>query len=1026
MSFPITLEERLRARKIIPFVGAGVSKEIVDQETNKHLFPGWKELLTQSAERLDQEKKGPYANIVRSCLELDPPDYLEAARRAREGLGSVWFDFLNDQLNPKRERVKEESLKLAQSVWGLGSRLIITTNYDRVLQWAYLQQGNFDIWDIEAQAEQAALLRDGPRHSTIWHLHGHIGNAAKLILTPDGYSRLYPVAGEAENQYRAALETLRYLMASYSFLFIGFSLDDARFGLQLKGIHEIFSGGIGPHYVLAHRQERERISALGLPVEIITYSDFGEPLITLLEDLGRIAAEKETPTSNKVEDELPTPAIASYDPRKPVFYVPYRAKGNQVIGREDALQAVRQQLTQGHRTNIGQTASFLGLGGLGKTQLAVEYAYRYRDEYPNGVIWLTADQDIDAQLTDLAERAQWAAPQSEHKYKLEIARQRLRTVSDCLIIFDNLEKIEAIQDYLPEPQVEPHILVTSRTEQPGFTPVPIDPLDKDLSLKLLLQEAGKEPTAIEDWKAAGYISEALGGLPLALELAGAYLRHRPVSWQQYRDLLSQNLKAALPGKFLSGSFTQHEKDIYSTLKVNEVVFTEEPRLREILDLLTWSGSSPMGLSLMCALLDIQNSIELTNSIGLGTALRLLQKSPDSESYAIHRLVAEVRREDIPLREREDYVKQICERVGDWFQGKRDDFANLHQFEAEIDHLRAWQTHAAVYSPEHACRLTWLQAYPPYHRGRYQEAKHWVERALNFFDDEHGNNLGLKAHLLSDIGYTYSGLGDHKRGLEYKEKALAIRLELFGERHSDTATSLDNIGTEYSDLGDHKRALEYEEKALAIRIELLDERHPDIARSLNNIGAEYSYLGDHKRALEYGEKALAIRLELFGERHPNTAESFSNIGAEYSYLGDHKRALEYGEKALAIQLELFGERHPDTAQSFNNFGVTYGRMGDGKQSKEYIEKGLNIRKELFSDLHPETVSSAMSLASLLNNLGERSRALQILDEFLHKLPKDHPRYSQLKQQRTALLAQSIRPGFRQPSSNPAKKKGKKKR
>lgn len=74
-----------------------------------------------------------------------------------------------------------------------------------------------------------------------------------------------------------------------------------------------------------------------------------------------------------------------FDPRNYVFFVPYRSKGNQVVGRDSALEAVRSQLLSGHRTAIGQTAAFQGLGGLGKSQLAVEYAYLFRDQYPNGV-----------------------------------------------------------------------------------------------------------------------------------------------------------------------------------------------------------------------------------------------------------------------------------------------------------------------------------------------------------------------------------------------------------------------------------------------------------------------------------------------------------------------------------------------------------------------------------------------------------------------------------------------------------------
>src|SRR5205085_5556192 len=129
-----------------------------------------------------------------------------------------------------------------------------------------------------------------------------------------------------------------------------------------------------------------------------------------------------------------------------------------------ALQAVRRQLMEGKPTAIGHTASFQGLGGLGKTQLAIEYAYRYQDSYPNGIIWLNADQDIAAQLTELAERARWIAPESEHKYKLEVAQHRLRTYSDCLIIFDNLESLTSIESYLPEQEAKPHILVTSRLD----------------------------------------------------------------------------------------------------------------------------------------------------------------------------------------------------------------------------------------------------------------------------------------------------------------------------------------------------------------------------------------------------------------------------------------------------------------------------------------------------------------------------------------------------------------------------------
>ncbi len=1019
MDIPGKLKNRLLADKVIPFVGAGVSMSVLDRKTDERLFPGWRELLERAADRLEEENRIPYATIVRSFLDLDKPDYLEAARRAREGLGeAVWYEFLGGQFDYPRERVKAESLKLAQAILNLKSQLVITTNYDDVLRWALPPNIHPEIWDIEAPAEMAALLRGEAKRPTIWHLHGHIHNKSKIILTRDGYSRLYPEVEENKfiASYQAALQTLHSLLASHTFLFIGFSLEDAYFGMQMEGISSIYQDATGPHYVLARKDDIAR----GLPfsdvVRAIPFEDFDEPLLELVHELGAIAGSRGT-------DE-PPPHTADYNPRNYYFSVPYRPKGNQVIGRETALQAVRNQLMEGRSTAIGQAAAFRGLGGLGKTQLAVEYAYRFKDTYPNGVIWLNADQDIDAQLTQLAKEARWIAPESGHKYKLDIARHRLRTYSDCLIIFDNLENPQAIEGYLPEPQANPHILVTSRIVQPDFNPIPLDPLDDTLSFDLLLQEAGRKPVGEEEEKAAREIARTLGGLPLALELAGAYLHHRQVSWQQYKVLLTRNLRAALPGKL--GSFTRHEADLYSTLKIDEEVFKEDAKLKEILDLLTWSGSSPMDLSLMCALLNIADHIELINALGLGAALRLLQKSSDADSYSIHRLVGEVRREEIPLQDRQDWVNTICQRIGDWFEERREDYTELSRFEAEIDHLQAWQENASRYAPNHSSRLIWLQAYPSHHQGNHLEAKEWVQKALELVRQGDNSDTALEAHLFNDLGLCYGALGDYKRHLEYTEKALNVRLELFGECHKDTAQALDSVGSAYANLGDDERGLEYMEKALNVRLELFGERHPNTALSFNNVGVACSNLGDHKRNLEYSKKALDIRLELFGERHPNTALSFNNVGGAYSNLGDHKRNLEYSKKALDIRLEWFGERHPDTARSLDSVGTAYGNLGDHERSLEYIERALKLRRDVLGDMHPDTVSSVHNLVALLVSANRRPEAFGLLQEFLPRLSKDHIHYDDLKWLEQSLLVETIRSGFRQPSSKLQGQKRKKKK
>lgn len=727
-----------------------------------------------------------------------------------------------------------------------------------------------------------------------------------------------------------------------------------------------------------------------------------------------------TPPTQPPERSAVTGHVADYGPHHAPFYVPYRQKGDQVIGRETALEKVRAQLTAGRSTAIGQTALFQGLGGLGKTQLAVEYAYRYRDEYPNGVIWLTADQDIDAQLSDLAVKARWVAPESEHKFKLEIARHRLRSHSGCLIVFDNLEHLGAIQAYLPESPAEPHILVTSRTEQAEFTYVPIDLLDPEQSMRLLIQEAGRMPEDDAERAAAEKLVERLAGLPLALELAGAYLARRPVGWRQYLDLLEHNLKEALPSRL--ASLTRHEADLYSTLRISAEVFAEEPLLESVLDLLTWSAAAPMAVDLMAALIGVPEH-ELVGALGLGTALRLLQPTPVTKDYAVHRLVREVRREQIPLAGKVAWVETVCRHIGDWFFDLREDYRYLPRFEAAIDHLREWHGHVFRLAPVLSSRLAWLEAYPAYHRGQPHEIKRLLECAYDEYLNSGCQDRGLLAHLLADQAYAIDALGEPKRALALAEQALAIQRELYGERNLETTRSLSNVAGYTEKLGDPRRALKMAEQALAIQREMVGDGHRETIRSLNNLASYTNALGDHKHALELAEQALTIQRNMSGDRHPVTAIALSSVASYTNELGDHKHALELAEQALAIKRELFGERHPHTALSLSNVAIYVDALGDPKRALDLAEQALAIQRELFGECHPDIANSLHNIAGCelaLNKTGPAYAHAKMAYELERQLfGSSHPNTIRCAQ----LLARIDRPGFRKPSS---KKGGGKKR
>ena len=158
--------------------------------------------------------------------------------------------------------------------------------------------------------------------------------------------------------------------------------------------------------------------------------------------------------------------------------------------------------------------------------------------------------------------------------------------------------------------------------------------------------------------------------------------------------------------------------------------------------------------------------------------------------------------------------------------------------------------------------------------------------------------------------------------------------------------------------------------------------------------------------------MAIRENVLGHKHPDTASSFCSVGSEYAKLGDHPRALQCEEKALAIATELFGARSPIKATVLKNIGFVHHLKQDLKKAFEFAHEALIMRRELFGDQHPETLTAVVDVAVVYCDSGRVHHGFQILDDYLKKISKNHPRYEWLKQQNRDLHSRYFLPGFRQ--------------
>src|SRR5262249_27807573 len=146
---PRALREALEGGQVVPFVGAGVSMAVEDSEhPGQRLFPSWSQVLERAAFRLEEEQRPDDAQAVRSAIRKRTPSSLQAANDARDGLRALWLPFLREVFDPPPKRAVPASLALAAEMWRLGSRLVVTTNYDRVLHWTCPERDDLRYWDI--------------------------------------------------------------------------------------------------------------------------------------------------------------------------------------------------------------------------------------------------------------------------------------------------------------------------------------------------------------------------------------------------------------------------------------------------------------------------------------------------------------------------------------------------------------------------------------------------------------------------------------------------------------------------------------------------------------------------------------------------------------------------------------------------------------------------------------------------------------------------------------------------------------
>jgi tetratricopeptide (TPR) repeat protein len=673
-----------------------------------------------------------------------------------------------------------------------------------------------------------------------------------------------------------------------------------------------------------------------------------------------------------------------------VWNVPY-PRNSFFIGRDEILTRLRTQLQTGQATALSQPQAIIGLGGIGKTQIAVEYAYRFQQDF-QVVLWaraestetLTSSYVTIATLLNLPEyEAQ------EQEITIRAVKTWLQTHSGWLLILDNADDLTLVPAFLP-PVLGGHLLLTTRAFTVGHlaSRLEVTTLSDEQGALFLLRraslmapDASLERVSPKSRDLAIQMSQELGGLPLALDQAGAYLEASGTPLATYQQIYQRHRKDLLAERRAQGA--DHPEPVASTWSLSFARVEEtNPAAADLLrlgaylapdaipDEILTQGAAHLGAMLGPVAAD---AFLLGQAIEALRAYSLIGRDPSLQTLSVHRLVQAVVRDALDAAGRQTWVERAIRAVHIALPPV--EHANWPQWERLVSHAQAcaaWMEPQEIHLQEAAEVLQQTGWYLT-ERARYSEAEPLLERAYQMSEQEQGAAHLDTARYASTLASLYRAQSKYEQAEPLFVRALAIYEQQLGPLHPDTATSLNNLAILYGMQGKYEQPEPLLVRALAIYEQQLGPLHPDTAQCLNSLADLYYAQGKNEQAEPLYVRALAIREQQVGPLHRDTARSLNNLAGLYRAQGKYEQAEPLLVRALAICEQQLGPLHRDTANSLNNLSELYRAQGKYEQAEPLNKRALAIYEQQSGPEHPLTATSLNNLALLYMAQGKYEQA-----------------------------------------------------
>jgi tetratricopeptide (TPR) repeat protein len=632
-------------------------------------------------------------------------------------------------------------------------------------------------------------------------------------------------------------------------------------------------------------------------------------------------------------------------------------------GREDELRELLTAIEVGG-VNI---SGLQGMGGVGKTALALKLVELLKPRYPDAQFFLdlkgasTQPLTVAEALAHVVRAYHPAAKLPESESELRGLYLSVLNGQRALLLMDNAANAEQVEPLIPPASCL--LLVTSRQHftVPGLAAKKLDTLNAADARELLLSIAPRIDTHADE------IAALCGHLPLALRLAAtAMVKYQNLSPADYvRRLQDRQQRLEL---------------IDASLSLSYELLSEELRERW-----RWLAVFPdtFAVDAVISVWEVEAD-QAKYLLGELMAASLVEWNETNDRYRLHDLARLFADAKLSAEERVAGQKRFATHYRDvlgdadelYLKGSESLLRGLALFDLEWGNIQAGHGWVAAWADAADVEVAQLvMTYP--NAGTYvltlrqdsRERIRWLEIALvaaRRLQDRAGEGA-----TLCNLALAYADVGKTRHAIRLYEEALLIDRKI-GDRRGE-ATDLGNLGLAYAELGETRHAIQFYEEALLIDREIGDRRGE--GNALGNLGLAYAALGETRRAIQFYEQHLTIAGEIGDRRGEGIA--LGNLGAAYANLGETRRAIQFYEQTLLIYREIGDRRGEGIA--LGNLGAAYANLGEIRRAIQFYEQALLIDREIDDRRGEGTMLWNLSLA--LDQLGERAQAIKHAEQSL---------------------------------------------